>query len=180
MHSSFFVILPPQLTCRPTLRSFLSNIWTCLTGGGQREQIPDTYINDIHPVAAAVYIHIKLYSGRNPEPAPFFSFQTPRQPARSLTDFLTAIAALLARRQPHNALLLHSARMVHEGIAEEKSHPGVSQLRAWTQGDWVKIFAVRFSLRTQQLQQRFPQVARSLLVRVPSDVLASGAFVHRQ
>ena len=47
-----------------------------------------------------------------------FQLPDPRQPARSLTDFLTAIAALLAR-QPHSAPLLHSARTVHEVIAEE-------------------------------------------------------------
>ena len=65
------------------------------------------------------------------DPAPF---QLPDlwHPARSLTDLLTAITALLARHQPHNVPLLHSAWTVHEVIAEEKPHPGVSQLRAWS------------------------------------------------
>ena len=40
----------------------------------------------------------------------------------------------------------------------------------------MKLFEVRFSLRTQQHQQRFPQATRSLLARVTSDVLASGAL----
>ena len=40
----------------------------------------------------------------------------------------------------------------------------------------MKLFKVRFSLRTQQHQERFPQATRSLLARIPSDVLASGAL----
>ena len=40
----------------------------------------------------------------------------------------------------------------------------------------LKLFEVRFSLRAQQLQQRFPKVTRSLLSRVLSGVLASGAL----
>ena len=43
-------------------------------------------------------------------------------------------------------------------------------------GDWVKLFEVHFSLRTQLHQQRFPQTTFSLLARVPSDLLASGAL----
>ena len=39
--------------------------------------------------------------------------------AESSLWVLTAIAALLAGRQPHNAPLLHSARTVHEVVAEE-------------------------------------------------------------
>ena len=38
----------------------------------------------------------------------------------------------------------------------------------------MKLFELR--LTTQQRPQRFPQVTRSLLSRVPSDVLASGAL----
>ena len=37
----------------------------------------------------------------------------------------------------------------------------------------MKLFEVRFSLRTQQHIKRFPQATRSLLARVPSDVLAT-------
>ena len=48
-----------------------------------------------------------------------FQLLDTRQPTRSLTDLLKAIAALLARRQPHNARLLHSARTVHEVTTEE-------------------------------------------------------------
>ena len=57
------------------------------------------------------------------------------------------------------------------------SNPEVSQLRAWNilTGDLVQLFEIRFSLWTQQHPQRFPQVTRSLLSRVPSGVLASGS-----
>ena len=138
---------------------------------------PDVDINDVQPLAAAVYSHNKLFSARYPDPAPF-QLPDPRQPARSLTDLLTATAALLARRQPRNAPLLHSARTVHEVIAEENRilesvncEPGT-----YTPGDWVKIFEVRLSLRIQLHRQRFPQATRSLLARVPSGVPASGAL----
>ena len=121
--------------------------------------------------------HIKPHSARCPDRAPF---QLPglRQPARSLTDLLTAIAALLARHQPVNAPLLHLARTVHEVIAEEYRilESVHHELGAYTPGDWVQLFGLRFSLRTQQHQQRFPQVTRSLLSRVPSDLLATGAL----
>ena len=71
-----------------------------------------------------------------------FSFQT----ARSLTDLFTAIAALLAGRQPHNAPLLHSARTVHEVVAEEYRIVETFELGTYTPGDWVKLFEVRFCL----------------------------------
>ena len=85
--------------------------------GTERED-PDIDINDVHSCAAAVHIHIKLHSARYPDQAPFQD-PDPRQSARSLTDLLTAIAALLARRQPHSAPLLHSGRTVHEVIVAE-------------------------------------------------------------
>ena len=114
-----------------------------------RREDADIDINDVHSLAALVYIHIKLYSARYPDPA-LFQLPDPRQPARSLTDFLTAVAALLAWRQPHNAPLLHSARTVHEVIAEEnRILQSVNyELGTHTPGEWVKIFEVRFSLRT--------------------------------
>ena len=40
----------------------------------------------------------------------------------------------------------------------------------------MQLFELRFSLRTEQHQQRFPQVTRSLLTCVPSGVMASGAL----
>ena len=78
-------------------------------------------------------------------------------------------------RQPHNAPLLHSARTVHEVVAEEyRILESVNyELETYTPGDWMKPFEVRFSLRTQQ---RCPQATPSLLARVPSGVLASGAL----
>ena len=91
-----------------------------------------------------------------------------------MTDLLTAIA-LLAGRQPHNALLLHSARTVHEVVAEEYRIVETFELGTYTPGEWVKLFEVRLSLWTQQYRQRFPQATSSLLARVPSDVLASRA-----
>ena len=41
----------------------------------------------------------------------------------------------------------------------------------------MQLFEVRFSLRSQQLQQRVPQATRSLLARVSFDVLASGTLL---
>ena len=109
---------------------------------------------------------------------PRFSFQTPRQPARSFTDLLTALAAILDSRQPHHVPLLHSAWAVHEVVAEEHRilESVNNEVGTCTPGDWVKRFEVRFSLRARQLQHCFPQVTRSLLSRVPTGVLASGAL----
>ena len=124
----------------------------------------DIDINDIHSLAAAVYIHIKLHSERYPGPAPF-QLPDPLQPARSLTDLLTAIAALLARRQPHNAPLLHSAWTVQEVITEEcRILESVHyELGTPTPAPWIQILEKRLSLWCQQCQQRFPQSPRSLL-----------------
>ena len=111
----------------------------------EREDL-DIDIDHVHPLAAAVYIHIKLHSARYPDPAQF-QLPDPRQPARSLTDLLTVIAALLAWRQPHNAPLLHSARAVHEVVAEDyRILESVNyELGTYTPGDWVKLFEVHFS-----------------------------------
>ena len=84
----------------------------------EREQIPTLTSTMSTPFAAAVYIHIKLHSERYPGPAPF-QLPDPLQAARFLTDLLTDVAVLLARRQPHNAPLLHSAWTVQQIIAEE-------------------------------------------------------------
>ena len=62
---------------------------------------PDIDVNDVYPLAAAAYICIKLHSARYPDPAPL-QLPDPRQPARSLTDLLTTLAAVLGRREPHN------------------------------------------------------------------------------
>ena len=90
----------------------------------------------------------------------------------------TAIATLLAKRQLYNAPLLHSAWTVDEVITEAcRILESVNyELGTCTPGDWVKLFEIRFSVRTEQHQQRFPQATRSLLARVRSDVLASGAL----
>ena len=105
-------------------------------------------INDIHHLAAAVHIHTKLHPERYPDPAPF-QLPDPRQPARSLTDLLTVLVAILGRRQPLNVPPLHSARTVTEVVAEEyRILESVNcELGTYTQGDWVKLFEVRFSVR---------------------------------
>ena len=61
---------------------------------------------------------IKLHSARYPDPAPF-QLPDPRQPARSLTGFLTALAAVVGSRQPHNVPPLHTAQAVHEVVTGE-------------------------------------------------------------
>ena len=48
-----------------------------------------------------------------------FQLPDPRQPARSLADLRTTLAAILGRRQPHNVPPLHTAQAVHEGVTEE-------------------------------------------------------------
>ena len=53
---------------------------------------PDIEEGDVFTLAAAAYIGIKLHSALYPDSAPFL-LPDPRQPARSLTDLLTALAA---------------------------------------------------------------------------------------
>ena len=135
---------------------------------------PDIDVNDVYPwrlqfTFASNCIPQGILIRRQ------FQLPDPREPARSLTDLLTAIAALLVRRQPHNVPLLRSARTVHEGVAEEHRilESANCVVGTYTPGDWMILFEARFSLRTQQHQQRFPQATRSLLARVPSGVLSS-------
>ena len=133
----------------------------------------DIDIDDVHPLAASVYICIKLHSPRYPDPVPY-QFPDPQQPARPLADLLTAIAALLARRQPHNAPLLHSAWTIRE-VVTEAHRILVSVYHALgthTPAVWIQVFKQRLSLWCQQQ----PQVSqRPLLGLVPPDVLARGA-----
>ena len=78
----------------------------------------DIHIFDVLPLAAAACIsHLAAFSGAS-RSGPF-----PRSTA--------AFAALLARRQPHNAPPLHTGWTVQQIVTEGVSHPGVSQLRAW-------------------------------------------------
>ena len=86
---------------------------------------PDTDVNDIYTLAAAAYICIKLHSAKYPDRAPFH-LPDPRQPARSLTDLLTALAAILGRRQPHNVPPQpgQSTKLLPKIL-----DPGVSELR---------------------------------------------------
>ena len=100
-------------------------------------------------------------------------------PDPSLTDLLTALAATFDRRQPHKVPLLHPARAVHEvvtgeyRILESVNYEVETCTRTGRLGELIEV---RFSLRAQQLQQRFPQVTRSLLSCVFSVVLDSGTL----
>ena len=87
----------------------------------------DSDIVDVHSLTATVHIHFTLHSARYPGLVPY-QLPDPQQPARPLADLLTAIAAL-ARRQPHNAPLLHSAWTNQEMVTEEYCILG--QLRGW-------------------------------------------------
>ena len=150
--------LPPHSALFPKQQLDLTHRWWSEAEG------PDIDVNDVYPLAAADYISIKLYSAKYTDLAPF---QLPdlRQPARSLTDLLTTLAAFPGRRQPHNAPPLHSAQTVHEVVAEEYrilesvSYELVTNIPA----HWVSLFEVRFSLRVQHLRRRSPQVTGSLL-----------------
>ena len=135
----------------------------------------DIDINDIQPLAVAGSIHTKLQSERCPGPAPF-QLPDPLQPACSLTDLLTAVATLVAKRQPHSAPLLHSAWTVQQVITEECRILELFhyKLGTPTPAAWI-VLETRHSLWCQQCQQCFPQSPRSLIARVPSGVLASGA-----
>ena len=103
---------------------------------------------DVYSLAAAADIGIKLHSARYLDQAPS-QLPDPRQPARSLTDLLTALAASLGRRQPLNVQPLHTAQAAHEVVTEE--------YRTYTPADWVRLFETRFSLSVEHLLQRFPQ-----------------------
>ena len=87
--------------------------WSEYEGPGNEEE-------DVFTHAAAAYIGIKLHSARYPDPAPFLrpDPQQPRHPVGSLTDLLTALAATLGRRQPHNVPPLHTAQAVHDVVSE--------------------------------------------------------------
>ena len=139
---------------------------------------PDIEEGDAYPLAAAASICIELHSASFPDPAPF-QLPDPRQPARSLTDLLTALAAILGRRQPRNVPPLHTAQAVHEVVAEEYRESVNCELATCTPADRVRLFETRFSLSVEHVRQRFPQGTGSLLsplARVLSGVLASLAL----
>ena len=97
---------------------------------------------------------------------PLSSFQSLCCQTRSLTDLLTAVAALFVRRQPHNAPFLHSARTVQRVVTEECILEFVHfELGTPTPAAWIQVFEKRLSLRCQQFQQHGPQSMRSLLAR---------------
>ena len=123
------------------------------------------------PLRQRLTFGIKLHSARYPDQAPF-QLPDPRQPARSLNDLLTALAAVLGRRQPRNVPPLHTAQAVRDVVAEEcRILDSVNYELAPCSPDLVCLFETRFSLSVEHLRQRFPQGTGSLLsllARVPS------------
>ena len=119
-----------------------------------------------------------LHSRRMRNVAPWRYIILPH-PDSSLTDLLTDLATIFDRRQLHNVPLLHPARAVHEvdtgeyRILESVNYVVETCTHTGRPGE---LFEVRFSLRAQQLQQRFPQVIHSLLSCVFSVVLDSGTL----
>ena len=104
--------------CRLTVHSSPSSFKDLTHRWWTEREDNDTDIVDVHALAAAVYIHFKFHSARYPDPVPY-QFPDPQQSVRPLADLLTAMAALLARRPPHNAPLLHSAWTIQEVVTEE-------------------------------------------------------------
>ena len=174
-------ISTPRLACRPAARFSHCSCWTSPTGDGLSPRAPTLTRGDVFALAAAAHIGIKLHSARYPDPAPLLQ-PGPRQPTRSLTDLLTALAASLGRRQSHNVPPLHTAQVVHEVVSEEYRTlvPLNCETTVFTPADWARLFETRFSLNVEHLRQRFPQGTGSwlsLLTRVPSEVLASTALL---
>ena len=97
-------------------------------------QGPDIEEGDVYSLLA-----LKLHSVRNPDLTPF-QLSDPRQPARSVTDLLTALAATLGKRQPRNVPPLHTAQAVHEVVVEEHCIlDSVNfELATYTLTDWVR------------------------------------------
>ena len=104
------------------------------------------------------HLDLALLVKMNPAPAP-----DPELPARPLAGLLTAIARLLARRQPHNAPSLHTAWTIQPTVTEEYRILGVLNYELATH-------TRRLSLWCQQQLQQSPA---SLTVR---KVLLEHAF----
>ena len=87
---------------------------------------------------------MKLLSERYPDPD---LFPHPRLAARPLADLLKAIAALLARRQPHNAPLRYTAWIIQQIVTEGYRILGsVShKLGKHTPAAWIQVFKQRLS-----------------------------------
>ena len=127
------------------------------------------------PCSRAVYIHIKLHSEGVPGPAPF-QLPDPLQPACSLTDLLTAIAALLTRRQPHSAPFLHSAWTVQQVITEECRILKSVQFELGTPYQRLGLKSSRSASPCgASSASSMGRRLRARLARVPSNVLARGA-----
>ena len=96
------------------------------------------HIFDVPPLAATVYIMVKM----NPVPSP-----DPLQPARSLADLLTAIARLFGRR-PRDAPSLHTWWTIQQIVTGEHRILEVSsyELATPTPAAQIEIFEQRLSL----------------------------------
>ena len=118
-HRRCFSAQPAPARCRGTISRDLAvatdlpphGVSQHLTNCGQREQIP-TLTSQMSTASIPQCVFTSCCPGPIPAPRPL-------QPARSLTDLFSTTAALLARRQPHNAPLLHSAWTVKQVVTEE-------------------------------------------------------------
>ena len=155
---AFYATLPLLLTSRP---SFSFSSWTLLTGGPKGKTMTPAF--SMSSLAAGVYILVKM----NPAPAP-----DPHQLARPLADLLTAIARLLARRQPHNAPSLHTAWTIQQIVNEEyRILEGLNyELATHTPAALIEVFKQRLSLWWQQQLQ---QSQRPLLSPAPPQLAHS-------
>ena len=109
----------------------------------------DIDINDFLPLAAAVYIHIRMHSERYPGPAPF-QLPDPLQPARSLT-----FSQLSPLSSPGASLTtLHSCTQL--GRSNKLSQKNVVSWRKFTlslerpPADLIQVLEKRLSLLCQQ------------------------------
>ena len=137
--------LPPHNTLFSQQLLDLTHRWWSEAEG------PDIDVGDVHPLVAAAYICIRLHSARYPDPA-LFQLQDPRQPARSLTDLLTTLAAVLGRCEPHDVPAGRLGASLRDPLLPE----GPASSAAPPAGDWLTLL--------------------SLLSRVPSGGLASVAL----
>ena len=123
----------------------------------------DNYIHifDVLPLAAAVYIHIKLIQRKIQISGPIPRSSAACPPAG------TAIAALLARRQPQNAPPLHTGWTNQQIVTEEyRTLWSVNnELGTYTPAAWIHVFKWRLSLWCQQQSQQSQRPLLSLARR---------------
>ena len=101
----------------------------------------------------------------NPAPA-----QGPQQTDRPLADLLTAIARILARRQPDSPPSLHTGFTEEHRVLEVLGY----ELATRTPAAWIGVFERRFSLWSQQQLQ---QSRRPVFSLTPPSLLVHCAHV---